>query len=111
MSEIERGGVPPITPGEQKMYEQEYRDGAQLFQKALDQYRISDSIFQKHEFQEVMEKAMTILNQTARQLKQESLTDQNSKIATDYQTFIQDPSSALGADQLRKDLMQAQKKV
>src|SRR3990167_9741129 len=111
MSEIQGGGGPtPITPREQRMYEQEYKDGAKLFQKALEQYRKSDSIFQKHEFEEVMDKALNVLNQAANELKAKTLVEQNVKIKQDYQSFMKDPTNLAGASQLQKDLDQAMKK-
>ncbi|MBI3900957.1 MAG: hypothetical protein HY324_02255 [Chlamydiia bacterium] len=111
MSEIQSNGGLPITPREQKMYEQEYKDGARLFQKALEQYCKSDSIFQKHEFEEVMEKAMNVLNQAANELKEKALLEQNVKIKQDYQSFMKDPTNQSGAGLLHKDLDQAMKKV
>lgn len=112
MSEsIDQTGPIPITPRERKMYEQEYKHGAQLFQKALEQYAKSDSPFQKHEFEEVMEKAMKILNQTARELSSKSLVEQNNKIQNDYEGFIKNPKDQQGMKLLKKDLDQAQKSV
>ncbi len=109
-NEFSGSGAPdPITPREKKMYEQEYKHGAQLFQKALQQYAKSDNRFQQAEFQEVMDKAMRILNETAAELNRKALLDQNAKIEKDYAAFSDAPTDNKIVGQLDHDLDQAKK--
>ena len=108
--EISSSGHPgPITPRERKMYEQEYKHGAQLFQKALQQYVGSDNPYQQHEFQQVMEKAMRVLNETASELNRKALLEQNDKIQKDYATFNNKPEDSSAFKKLNEDLENAKK--
>lgn len=105
------GGLPPITPREMKMYEQEYKHGAELFQKALQQYSQSDNPYQKAEFQKVMDKAMHILNETAAELNRKGLLAQNEKIEKDYTSFNNTPTDGRTVSELNRDLDQAKKSI
>lgn len=108
--EISPGGHPgPITPRERKMYEQEYKHGAQLFQKALQQYVNSDNPYQQHEFQQVMNKAMRVLNETANELNRKALLEQNDKIQKDYAAFNNKPEDSSAFKKLNEDLEHAKK--
>jgi len=111
MTSVGDAGGPVHTPREIHMYEQEYRDSAQLFQNAVEHYAKSDNPYQKKEFQEVMDKALQILNETARELNRQSLFDQNAKITKDYASFNKTPDDEKAADQLAKDLEKAKKSV
>jgi hypothetical protein len=108
MTEIHDTG--PITPREKKMYEQEYKHGADLFQRALQQSDKSDNPYQKEQFGEVMDKAMAVLNQTARELKRNDLMDQNKQIAADYQTYQNEPTPG-HLKRLNQDLDKAKKSI
>lgn len=103
--------LPPITPGEHKMYEQEYKHGAKLFQKALQQYVKSDNPYQQHEFEEVMEKALQVLNETASALNQGALLKQNMKIEQDYNKFTAKPEDPETYNQLNRDLDKAKNSI
>jgi hypothetical protein len=111
MAEIHGNEGNSITPREKKMYEQEYVHGAKLFQKALQQYAKSDNPFQKEEFREVMDKAMNVLNETARELKAKALVDQNTKISQDYAAFTDQPANDQVVDRLNQDLEKAKKSI
>lgn len=112
MSNIESiGGPDRITPHDRQMYEQEYKQGAQLFQNAMQQYVKSDNPYQKKAFQEVMDKSLEILNETARGLNRKSLLEQNAKIEKDYDSFNHAPDDAKVVSQLDKDLEQAKRSV
>lgn len=105
MAEIE-----PIRPGEErKIFEQEYRHGADLFLRALDAHAKSKNIYQQEEFKEVMNKALLVLNETARELKRKELLAQNQKIGEDYDAYQLNPG-ALTKEVLKGDLEQAKKK-
>jgi Skp family chaperone for outer membrane proteins len=101
----------PITPREKKMYEQEYKHGAQLFQKALQQYVKSDNPYQQEEFHQVMDKAMRVLNETAGELNRKALLDQNEKIRKDYAAFNDKPTDSSAFNKLDHDLDQARKSI
>ena len=68
-------GINPIGPQDQRAYEIEYKHGADLFQRALDQYSKSDNPYQKAEFKDVMDQAMNVLNETAKELMRSELLD------------------------------------
>lgn len=104
------GGAAPLSPQDKKLYQQDYKHGADLFERVLDEYAKSTNPYQKQEFKELMEKAMQVLNQTASMLKSSSLQKQNQKIEKDWAAY-QNQGSPLLADQLRKDLEQAKKIV
>lgn len=101
--------LPPMTPREKRMYEQEYRHGAQLFQKALQSYVKSNNPYQQKEFQEVMDKAMRVLDETAKELGRQVLSEQNLKIQKDYQNFSQHAGDRAAFEKLNQDLDQAKK--
>lgn len=107
--EVSSSGNAPITPRERKMYEQEYKHGAQLFQKALQQYVESDNPYQQEEFHQVMDKAMRVLNETAGELNRKSLLEQNQKIEKDYAAFNDKPTDPSAFQKLNHDLDQAKK--
>lgn len=111
MSSISGPGGPQHTPHEIHMYEQEYKDSAQLFRDAVQHYAKSDNIYQKKEFQEVMDKALSILNETARELNRKGLFEQNTKIEQDYAKFNKSPGDEGAITQLEKDLDDAKKSV
>lgn len=103
-------GGPTHTPREIHMYEQEYKKSAQLFQEAVTHYAKSDNPYQKKEFQEVMDQALNILNETARELNRQSLFEKNAKIQKDYTSFNETPDDKTVA-QLNKDLEEAKNSV
>lgn len=94
MAEIHgKGNIEP-TPREQKAYAKEYQEGVTLFQKALHQAQKADNPFKKEQFRSVMEKAMRVLNQTARALKSDYLQKQNEEIEKDYQAYKGHPGKS-----------------
>jgi hypothetical protein len=107
MTEIQGNGGHSISPREKKLYKNEYVQGAQLFQKALQQYTKSDNPFQREEFRQVMDQAMNVLNETARELKTDSLKTQNEKIAKDYTAFMNQPADETKVNALNQDLEKA----
>lgn len=106
MSEIPNIG--PMSPRTRKLYEEEYKQGTNLFEKALNQSCRSSYPAQQQQFKEVMEKAMEVLNQTAGQLKRKDLLKQNQKIEEDFQAYRKDPSQK-HVQALKHDLEQAKK--
>jgi len=107
---VDMPDVGGISPRERKMYEQEYKQGTVLFQKALEHAGKAENPYQTEEFQKVMEKAMRVLNQTALGLKRLDLFKQNKKIEDDYKEYKEHPDKATTA-QLNRDLNDARKTV
>lgn len=103
-------GIGPLSPQEKKAYEAEYRQGLDLFQRALDDYSQSKNIFQKAEFKEVMEKAMRVLNETAGELQKKELLKHNETLSKDLAAFEGEDTST-NAAQLMKDINQAKRYV
>lgn len=106
MQEISGSGE--IHPRAQKLYIQEYRHGATLFEKALLQSNKSST--QRKEFDAVMNIALEVLNQSASALKREDLLKQNQKISNDFQAYQKDPSKQ-NLSILKTDLDQAKKSI
>jgi hypothetical protein len=102
--------VGPLSPHDKKMYEQEYRHGADLFQRALEQYNKAENPYQKNEFKSVMDKAMNVMNETAQALMRKELLQQNDKISQDYAAF-QDHPDAQSQKELAKDLDRAKRAI
>lgn len=104
MSEIDSAGS--VNPRAEKLYKQEYQHGANLFEKALVQANKSTYDPQKKEFSGVMNIAMEVLNQSARELKNQSLIAQSQKISEKYKEYQKNPSKE-NFEALRKDLEKA----
>ncbi len=109
MSDV--SGPGPLNPRDKKMYEQEYKQSADLFKRALDQYSKSDNPYQKAEFQDVMSRALDVLNETANELMRKELQSQSNKISQDYATFQQFPDDPDAKEKLTQDLDKAKKLV
>ena len=67
-------------------------------------------MYQKQEFKEVMDKAMQVLNETARELKRQELDKQNQQIAKDYSTYQSTPTDQI-KQKLDSDLDKAKKSI
>lgn len=100
-----------LNPDEKKMYEQEYRHSAGLFQKALTQYRKAENPYQQAQFKDVMDRAIEILNEAARGLMRQELQRQNEAISKDYATFQKHPTDPDTVNKLNHDLEMAKKSV
>ena len=109
MSDV--SGLGPINPHDKKLYEQEYKQSADLFKRALDQYTKSQNPYQREEFKDVMDRAMHILNETARGLMRSELEKQNEEISKDYSVFQKSPENSDAAQKLGQDLDNAKKSV
>lgn len=105
MSEIQPGGVSPLSPEEKRSYEKEYKQGVDLFQRALTEYSKAEEVNKKQAFKEVMDRALQVLHETSRELHRSDLEKQTDKIDRDYQAF-QDGGSK---SDLTKDLKEAKR--
>ena len=54
---------------------------------------------------------MNVLNETARELKEKLLMEQNVKIAKDYANFEDQPANGQIVDKLNQDLEKAKKSI
>ena len=107
---INAGGTPQISQADRKAYAQEYKRGAALFEKALQEFENTDNMYKKAAFKDVMDKAMEVLNSAAQGLKDPNILAQSKKIADDYTTF-QTKETPITEKQLRDDLKAAQKSI
>ncbi|HSX10790.1 MAG TPA: hypothetical protein VLF94_03625 [Chlamydiales bacterium] len=104
-------GTGPVSRKDAKMYEQEYKQGAALFQKSLNEYAKSDNMYQKEEYKEVMNQAMQVLNETARGLKRQELLKQNEEIERDYGDYQNNPNDRRIQQKLDQDLEKAKNSI
>lgn len=111
MGEQDISGIGPLSPSEKKMYEQEYKHGADLFKRALEQYSKSDNAYQKEEFKDVMDQAMQVLNESAQGLMRQELLKQNETITKDYANFQKLPNDTERQGKLSNDLDRAKKSI
>lgn len=104
-------GSGPLNPHEKRMAEQEYRQSADLFKRALAQYQKSENPYQQEEFKEVMDQALQVLNETAKDLVRKDLQKQNQQIAKDYDTFQKFPKDPDTVQKLSQELDRAKRSV
>ena len=88
-------------------YIHEYRQGVDLFQRALQESLHADNIYKKEELRQVMDETMGVLNQTVSALKSRQLAEMNSQIAKDYEVYQKDGDPTA----LQSDLKTASKLV
>lgn len=100
----------PITARDKELYKEEYHHGVDLFKRALNEYSAADEVHKKDAFREVMDRALQVLNDTARGLKRTDLLAQNSKIREDFDSY-QASQKDTEKNQLVNDLDQADKSV
>jgi coenzyme F420-reducing hydrogenase alpha subunit len=105
MAEIHGGGTPPLSPENKKLYEKEYKQGVDLFQRALNEYSKADEMNKKQAFKEVMDRALQVLRETSHELHSPDLEKQTDKIQKDYQDFQEGESSK----NLAKDLKEVRR--
>lgn len=98
------GSGESLSAKNRQLYEQEYKHGANLFQRALQDDAQSDNIYKKAELKGVMNTAMEVMNQTVHELKRQDLDTLNQKIAVDYKTYRETGNPTT----LEQDLQQAQ---
>ena len=105
----DEGETPKIIPRhDRKMYEAEYKQAADLFQKSLNEYSKSDNKYQKAEFKKVMDESLQVLNDAATELRRKDLLNQNSQIEKDYTVFQTDDTKT---SKLKTDLDKAKRSI
>ena len=105
MTEIQGGGTSPLSPEDKKLYEQEFKQGVDLFQRALNEYSKADEMNKKQAFKEVMDRALQVLHQTSYELHRDDLEKQTSKIEKDYEAY----QNGAPKDALSKDLKETKR--
>jgi hypothetical protein len=82
-----------IPPDRMEKYHSEFKRGAKLFQKALEDFHKSKIPAQKEQFRKVMDEALNVMNQTAIAVcREKSQKTQEKKLEKDYHTFVDNPS-------------------
>jgi len=102
------GDSPNISPADRKMYKNEYKHAADLFERTLNEDVKSNNMYQQDEFRKVMEQSVQVLKETATALHQDKLMDQANKIEEDLAAYQKDRSPA-SIFELHKDLEKAKK--
>ncbi len=100
MSEINNVGPSPENP---PSYRMEFQEGVKLFKDSLQEYSKSSETHQKVEFKKVMEKALKIMNQSAKAALSESVQTKEKKLEDDYHSFLNNDSDETRA-KLEKDI-------
>ncbi|OGN65458.1 MAG: hypothetical protein A3E80_05910 [Chlamydiae bacterium RIFCSPHIGHO2_12_FULL_49_9] len=98
-----------LNPEDKKLYMQEYKHAADLFERAAKEAQKSDNPYQKEAFKQVMDRAMHVLEETAGELAKPNLLKHNQKIAEDFEAYKKDAPQSF--DQLVRDLEKAKKSV
>ncbi len=90
-----------------KLYEQQYRQGLDQFQRALKEYSAPHlEVHKKEAFKKVMDNALQVLNETARAMKREDLLKKNALIAQNFKDYATSHSPQ-DQQKLAKDLNDA----
>src|SRR5581483_3391078 len=79
-----------ISPELQATYRNEFARGIKLFEESLTAYENTppDEVIKKAKFKDVMDKALKIMNESARGFLSESGKSEESKLEKDYQAFL-----------------------
>ena len=82
-----------ITSDLKATYKNEFTRGVKLFQDSLGEYEKADEIHKKAKFKDVMDKALTIMNQAARgflttEAERKKAQEVKEEILTDYQNYL-----------------------
>lgn len=76
-----------IPPDVKQVYKQEFLEGANLFQQSLEQYQNSNIPAQKEAFKDVMQKAMQVMNETARLCLSKEAQKKEANVNVEFQKF------------------------
>lgn len=77
-----------ISPKLQETYRNEFARGVKLFQDSLVEYEKSQNEPQKEKFKDVMNKALNIMNESARGFLSTRGKEDQKTLETDYQNFL-----------------------
>lgn len=76
----------------QHVYKQEFLEGANLFEQSFSQFQNSQIPAQKEAFKDVMKKAMTVMNETARLCLNKEAQKSESKLNQSFEAFETNPN-------------------
>lgn len=95
----------PIPHDLQATYRSEFARGVKLFEKSLKEYQTTsdDEAAKKAKFKDVMNKALTIMNESARGFMNEHAQKEEANFEKDYQSYIA-AETPDNAKKLEKDL-------
>ena len=74
-------------PHLQQVYKQDFTQGANLFKQSLEQYQNSNNPLQKEAFKDVMQKAMVVMNETAKLCLSQEAQKKEAKLNDDFNNF------------------------
>lgn len=98
---IEGGGA--ITPELKAIYKKEFLHGVDLFKRSLIEYEKTDDENKKIKFKDVMDKALQVMNETAKLCLGKKALQQEKLFEKDYQNFITNGSSE-SLEKLNQDI-------
>jgi ribonuclease HII len=105
------GGSPsPLSPTDRKLYEQQYKHGVDLYQRAFSEYEKANETNKKEAFLEVMQRASQVIHQTARELHRTDLEKQADKIDQDFASY-QAKGDEKSKNALTNDLKSAKRTI
>lgn len=90
-----QGGQPqkPLTPEEIEHYKKDYNDGFKLFQDAYNDYKQPNlEEHKKAKLQDVMDKALNVMNETACVAISKGKQEEEAKLSDNYDAFIKSPT-------------------
>lgn len=94
-----------IPPALQATYKNEFARGVKLFEESLAAYEATsnDEAAKKAKFKDVMDKALRIMNESARGFMSSSGQEEEVKLESDYQSFIAQGTPA-NSEKLKSDI-------
>lgn len=104
---ISGGSYPDDTKA---VYQQDFKESASLFQQSLQAYSHSQIPAQQQAFQDVMKKAMTIMNETAQVALSKEAQRQKAKLDEQFEAFEENPNQQ-NIDNLQKTITKIQKNI
>ncbi|HSX03309.1 MAG TPA: hypothetical protein VLG76_01120 [Rhabdochlamydiaceae bacterium] len=106
MAEIEGSGS--ITPQQKAVYKQEFVRGADLFKQSFNEYLSADNDNKKTLLKDVMERALQVMNETAKYALSQKKLEQENKLEQDFDNFISNESPE-STKELQNDIDKLQK--
>ncbi|MBI5345701.1 MAG: hypothetical protein HZB76_00945 [Chlamydiae bacterium] len=110
MTDLQGPGSGPISPKDKAIYKQEFARSVDLFKESLEEFEKATEVHKKAKFNDVMQKAMQIMNETAPLCLNKSLQEQKAKLEKDYQQLIS-KDNPQNVAQLNNDIEKIQKKL
>ena len=97
-------------PNNKAEYKHEFRESVTLFKEALNKYHTSNEIAQKKALQDVMNKALDTMGESASGLMNKHLQELKAGLSEDFDDYADNPSSE-GYEKLQNDLQNIQDNV